>query len=110
VGDAFKALLAETDEGEEHYSNSYFTSVESFLAAPTAPTPAIPITNTLVDNLTSLSLIYQMTGENHALEPTEQIEDAQTFTVNGISRYDTHCFYGVVINTGASRFSTAGSD
>jgi hypothetical protein len=58
VGDAFEALLAETDEGEEYYSNSYFTSVESFLAAPIAPAPAIPTTNTLVDNLTSLSLVH----------------------------------------------------
>jgi hypothetical protein len=110
VGNAFEALLAETDKGEEYYSDSYFTSVESFLAALTVPAPAISTTNTLIDNLTSLSLIYQMTGENHALEPIEQMEDAQTFTVNGISRYDTHCFYGVVIDTGASRFSTAGSD
>jgi hypothetical protein len=110
VGDAFEALLAETDKGEEYHSDSYFTSVESFLAAPTAPAPAIPTTNTLVDNLTSLSLVYQITGENHTLEPTEQIEDTQTFTVNGISRYDTHRFYEVVIDTGASRFSTAGSD
>jgi hypothetical protein len=107
VGNAFKALLAETDKGEEYYSDSYFTSIESFLAAPA---PTIPTTNTLVNNLTSLSLIYQMTGENHTLEPTEQMEDAQTFTVNGILRYNTHRFYGVVINTGASRFSTAGSD
>jgi hypothetical protein len=110
VGNAFEALLAETDEGEEHYSNSYFTSVESFLAALTVPASTISITNTLVDNLISLSLIYQMTGENHALEPIKQMEDAQTFTVNGISRYDTYRFYGVVIDTGASRFSTAGSD
>jgi hypothetical protein len=71
VGDAFEALLAETDKGEEYHSNSYFTSVESFLAAPIAPAPAIPITNTLVDNLTSLSLVYQITGENHTLEPTK---------------------------------------
>jgi hypothetical protein len=38
------------------------------------------------------------------------MEDIQTFTVNGILRYNTYRFYGVVIDTGASRFSTAGSD
>jgi hypothetical protein len=110
VDNTFEALLAETDKGEEYYSDSYFTSVKSFLTAPIAPTPAIPTTNTLIDNLTSLSLIYQITGENHTLEPTKQIEDTQTFTVNGILRYDTYRFYGVIIDTRASRFSTAGSN
>jgi hypothetical protein len=57
------------DKGEEYYSNSYFTSVKSFLATSIAPISAIPITNTLVDNLTSLSLIYQIIGENYILEP-----------------------------------------
>jgi hypothetical protein len=103
--------LAETDEKEEYHSDSYFTSVKSFLAAPAAPAPLITTANTLVDNLTSLSLIYQITGENHTLEPIKPLmEDAQTFTVNGISRYNTYRFYGIVINTGASRYSTAGSD
>jgi hypothetical protein len=103
--------LVETNKEEEYYSDSYFILVESFLATPATPALLITITNTLIDNLTSLSLIYQITGENHTLEPIEfLIEDAQTFIVNGILRYNTYCFYRVVINTGASRYSTTGSN
>jgi hypothetical protein len=68
--------LAETDKKEEYYSDSYFTSVKSFLAAPTIPALLITTVNTLIDNLTSLSLIYQIIGENHTLEPIKPlIED-----------------------------------
>jgi hypothetical protein len=99
------------DKEEEYYSDSYFTLVESFLAAPAAPALLTTTANTLIDNLTLLSLIYQITGENHTLEPIKPLmEDIQTFTVNGILRYNTYRFYGVVINTGASRYSTTGSD
>jgi hypothetical protein len=46
------------DKKEEYYSDSYFTLVESFLAAPATPALLITIANTLIDNLISLSLIY----------------------------------------------------
>jgi hypothetical protein len=67
--------------------------------------------NTLVDNLTSLSLLHQLIGKNPTSKPDKPVtEDAYTFTVRGTSRYDSHCFYGVVIDTGASKYSTTGSD
>ena len=37
-------------------------------------------------------------------------EDAYTFTAGGTSRYDSYRFYRVVIDTGASKYSTAGLD
>jgi hypothetical protein len=43
--------------------------------------------------------------------PTDssKLEDlVDTFTTRGISRYDSYHFYGVVINTGASKYSTTG--
>jgi hypothetical protein len=43
---------------KKYYSNFYFTSVKSFLAAFIAPIFIISITNTLINNLISLSLIY----------------------------------------------------
>jgi hypothetical protein len=65
------------DKEEEYYLDFYFTLVESFLAASAAPALLITIANTLIDNLTSLSLIYQITGENYILEPIKPlIEDA----------------------------------
>ena len=52
-----------------------------------------------------------MTGENHTVEPEEPLaEDTQTFTVGGTSRYGSQRFYGIVIDTGASKYSTAGLD
>jgi hypothetical protein len=56
------------DKREEYYSNSYLISIKSFLATPIVPIPTISITNTFIDNLISLSLIYQIIGENYTLE------------------------------------------
>ena len=38
------------------------------------------------------------------------IEDARTFIVSGTSRYDTNRFYGIVIDTGATKYLTIGLD
>jgi hypothetical protein len=38
------------------------------------------------------------------------VEDIHTFIAEGKSRYDNDRFYGIVIDTGASRYSTAGFD
>jgi hypothetical protein len=110
VGNAFKALLVETDKREEYYSDFYFISIKSFLATSIVPAPTISITNTLIDNLISLSLIYQIIGENYTLEPIKQIKDTQIFIVNSILRYNIYYFYRIVINTGAFRFSTTSSN
>ena len=62
---------------EKYYLDSYFTLVESFLAASATSALLITIANILIDNLTSLFLIYQIIGENHVLEPIKPlIEDA----------------------------------
>jgi len=36
------------------------------------------------------------------------VDDTNTFTTGSTSRYDSHYFYGVVIDTRASKYSTAG--
>jgi hypothetical protein len=59
--------------------------------------------------------MHQLTGENHTQELDSEpngapIEDVQTFTVGGTSRYDAQRFYRVIIDTGAAKFSTAGLD
>jgi hypothetical protein len=47
-------------------------------------------------------------GENYTMESGKPpIEDAWTFTVRGISRYNTNRFYGIVIDTGAAKYLTA---
>ena len=38
----------------------------------------------------------------------EEPEETTTFTTRSMSRYDSHHFYGVVIDTGALKYSTAG--
>jgi hypothetical protein len=99
------------DKEEKYYSDSYFTLVESFLAALTIPALLITIANTLIDNLISLSLIYQIIGENHTLKLIKPlIKDTQTFIINSILKYNTYYFYKVIINTGASRYSTTSSN
>jgi hypothetical protein len=41
--------------------------------------------------------------------PSEPVEVTDNFTIKGIiSRYRFNCFYGIVIDTGASKYSTAG--
>jgi len=34
------------------------------------------------------------------------IEDTRTFIVGGISRYNTNRFYGIIIDTGATKYLT----
>jgi hypothetical protein len=47
-------------------------------------------------------------GENYTTESGKPpIEDTWTFIVRGTSRYDTNRFYGIVIDTGAAKYSTA---
>jgi hypothetical protein len=57
------------------------------------------------------SCTHLLIGENHTTESSKlPIEDTRTFTVGGMSRYDTNRFYGIVIDTGAAKYSTAGLD
>jgi hypothetical protein len=99
------------DKEEKYYSDFYFISVKSFLAISTAPILLITIANTFINNLISLFFIYQITGKNYILEPIKPlIEDTQTFIINSILRYNIYYFYGIIINTGVSRYSTTSSN
>jgi hypothetical protein len=65
----------------------------------------------LVNNLMNRSYTHLLTGENHTTESSKPpIEDARTFTVRGMSRYDTNRFYGIIIDTRAAKYSTTGFD
>jgi hypothetical protein len=65
----------------------------------------------LVNNLINRSYTYLLTGENYITESGKlPIEDAWTFTVRGMSRYDTNRFYGIIIDTRAAKYLTAGFD
>jgi hypothetical protein len=107
LGDEFEALLADTvDDEHDEVVTGYFTTVESLLTSPAVSTS---IANALVDDLTSHSLLHQLTGETLTLKPDEtSIEDPYALLAEGTSRYDSSHFYGIVIDTGASKYSTAG--
>jgi hypothetical protein len=117
LGDAFDALLADIGEEEEeqhleqcsnsYFTSSYFTSVESLLTESlVAPSIIVPYAKTLVNDLNNQALMHQLTNRL----PFKLIEEVtDNFTTKGpTSRYNFHCFYGIVINTGASKYSIAG--
>jgi hypothetical protein len=57
------------------------------------------------------SYTYLLTGENYTTESSKLlIEDARTFIIRGTSRYDTNRFYGIVIDTRATKYLTTGFD
>jgi len=57
------------------------------------------------------SYTHLLTGENYTTESSKLlIEDARTFIVGGMSRYNTNRFYRIVINTRATKYSTIGLD
>jgi len=57
------------------------------------------------------SYTHLLIGENDTTESDKLlIEDTRTFIVRGISRYSTNRFYGIVIDTGATKYSTARLD
>jgi len=61
----------------------------------------------LINNLINRSYTHLLTRENHTTESSKPpIEDAWTFIVGGTSRYDTNRFYGIIIDTGAAKYST----
>ncbi|CCU78440.1 hypothetical protein BGHDH14_bghG004010000003001 [Blumeria hordei DH14] len=62
--------------------------------------------NDIILNLADRSFQYQVTSKDLAIEvnPT----DNDPFTYIGSGRYNSDCFYGIIIDTGASKHSTAG--
>ena len=107
LGDEFEALLTDIINNEhDEVASGYFTIIKSLLTLPVILTSII---NALVNDLTSYSLLYQLTGEIPTLKPDEtSIEDPYTLLVKGTSRYDSRHFYGIVIDTSISKYSTAG--
>jgi hypothetical protein len=57
------------------------------------------------------SYTYLLIRENDTTESSKLlIEDTRTFIVGGMSRYDTNCFYRIVIDTRAAKYSTTSLD
>jgi len=57
------------------------------------------------------SYTYLLIRENYTTESSKlPIEDTRTFIVGDISRYNTNYFYGIVIDTGATKYLTARLD
>ena len=111
--EAFDVLLMDVGEdvhcSDSGHSEYFFTSIESLLTEPTEPTALTTVISALIDTLNFLTLTHQITGEIPTSELAREVsEDAYTFITSGTSRYDSRCFYRVVINTGASRYSIAG--
>jgi hypothetical protein len=106
LDDEFEALLADTvDDEHDEVAGGYFTTIESLLTSPAISTSTA---NALVDDLTSHSLLHQLTGEIPTPKPDKtSIEDPYALLAEGTSRYDSRHFYGVVIDTSASKYSTA---
>ncbi len=84
---------------------AWFIIVKSLF---TALTTLIGTINTLIDDLTSLFLLYRLIGETRTLIPSKTlIKDTFTFIAEAISRYDSSCFYGVIIDIGISKYLIA---
>jgi hypothetical protein len=110
LSSAFNTLLVDIEDPEEQ--DSYFTSVETLFTTPDLQPPKLLNTaSDLINNLINRSCTHLLTGENHTTESGKPpIEDTRTFTVGGMSRYNTNRFYGIVIDTGATKYSTTSLD
>jgi hypothetical protein len=92
--------------------DSYFTLVETlFTTSNLQPPKLLNTASDLINNLINRSYTYLLMGENYTTESSKSpIEDARTFIVGGIFRYDTNRFYGIIIDTGATKYLTASFD
>jgi len=111
LGDAFITLLVniEEDKVAEEYSDSYFTLVEHLLTEPTIAHAGSPHAKVLIKELNNQALIHRLIAQVPInTTKLEEIEETTTFTTRSMSRYNLHYFYRVVIDTGASKYSTAG--
>ena len=107
LGDAFITLLINIKEDKvaKEHSDSYFTSVENLLTEPAIPHARSPHAKVLIKELNNQALLHQLTAQ---VPKPEEPEETTTFTTKSIFRYNSHHFYRVVIDTGASKYSTAG--
>jgi hypothetical protein len=118
--DAFGALLVD-DNGNESSKEeepdgfsapSFFTSVDTLLTdsttdSTTSSTSITPFAVDIVNSLSNQSLLHLLTPRELPKPPDDElpnnVEESLTITTGASSRYDSHCFYGVVIDTGASK-------
>jgi hypothetical protein len=107
LGDAFVTLLVDTEEEEvlEEHLDLYFTSVENLLTELAIPHAGSPHAEVLIKELNNQALLHQLTAQ---VSKPEEPEETTTFTTGSMSRYDSHHFYRVVIDTRALKYSTAG--
>ncbi len=85
-------------------SSSFFTSVKNLMTEP-----VVPHIEALVNELNNQALVHQLMTQAPTEPPgPEEVDDTNNFTTRSTSRYDSHYFYRVVIDTGASKYSTAG--
>jgi hypothetical protein len=109
LSDAFEALLADTSEEEEQYSDSYFTSIEVLLTKLLVPYVIIPYIENLASNFNNQALIHRLiTRLPSELKDILKNDLTDNFTTRNTSKYNSYHFYKVVINTGASKYSIAG--
>jgi hypothetical protein len=90
LGDAFKALLADTSKEEEQHSDSYFTSVKVLSTKLLVPRIVVPYVENLVSNLNDQALMHQLTTRLPS-EPKDNLTNDLTdnFTTRNTSRYDS---------------------
>jgi hypothetical protein len=103
LGSHFDALLVEGDTDEEE--EAFFTSIGSISSG-----------KQLIQDLANRACSHQVTAyiphltlpDAIGTRPDSIPEEPVAFATG--SRYDSTTFYGIVIDTGASKFSTAGFD
>jgi hypothetical protein len=111
--EAFDTLFINVGEdihcSDSGYNEHFFTFIKSLLTELIKPIVLTTAISALIDTLNFLAFTHQITGEIPTSELVKEVsKDAYTFIINGTSRYDSRCFYKVVIDIGASRYSTTG--
>ena len=117
LGDAFGALMTESidDDDDEFNELAPATTTAFFTSVDSSFTHSNPYSSDLVESLNNQALTHQLTTQTPTIATDTDEIDVFT-TANGLtvnkpsSRYDTRQFYGIVIDTGAAKYSTAGHD
>ena len=101
LGDTFEAMLMDDEPDKGSAITTFFTSVDD-------STLTVASGVFLTELLANRSCIHQLTTET-LIEPSEiEPQVADSLIAGGdTSRYNSDCFYGVIIDTSASKFSIA---
>jgi hypothetical protein len=105
LGTTFDTLLAESDdniESDNFVTTSFFASTNN---QSTLSAQEIDIGTFLTKTLTNQSCTHQLLTESKGYSTKLT---AVNLATDDTSRYSSDCFHGIVIDTGASKFSTAG--